>query len=130
MKKGVLDYMTAAGEQVAAVSVDEAARLAREEGFQFVDVRGRHEVLKSGKVKGALHASRGMLEFLIDPDSPYYGKRFSDSQKYIVYCAKGGRSVLAAQRMKEMGYEQTCTLSGGFESWREAGQATDALDQE
>ena len=72
MKKGILDYMTAAGEQVPAVSVDEAARLAREEGFQFVDVRGRHEVLKSGKVKGALHASRGMLEFLIDPDSPYY----------------------------------------------------------
>ena len=128
MKKSVQDYMVSAAERVEGVSVDEAVRLAKEEGYRFVDVRGRHEILKSGKIKDAIPASRGMLEFLIDPQSPYYDKRFSEDKKYIVYCAKGGRSLLAAQRMKEMGYEQVHSLNGGFNSWRDADQATDTIE--
>lgn len=128
MKKSVQDYMLMASDQVKGVSVAEAKRLAQHEGFQFVDVRGRHEVLAGGKIKDAIHASRGMLEFLIDADSPYYDKRFREDKKYIVYCGKGGRSVLAAQRMQEMGYAQVRSLNGGFQSWREADQPTDVLD--
>lgn len=128
MKKSVQDYMASAAEQVEGVSIAEAARLAGQEGFQFVDVRGRHEIEKTGKIKDAIPASRGMLEFLIDPESPYYDKRFSEDKKYIVYCAKGGRSLLAAQRMKEMGYERVHSLNGGFRSWQEAGQPTDTVE--
>ena len=128
MKKSVQDYMMLASEQVEGVSVTEAMRLAEQEGYQFVDVRGRHELAESGKIKDAIHASRGMLEFLIDPESPYYDSRFSEDKKYIVYCAKGGRSSLAAQRMKEMGYERVRSLNGGFRSWQEAEQPTDTLE--
>ena len=128
MKKSVQDYMSLAQEQVEGVSVAEAMRLVQQEGYQFVDVRGRHELAQGGKIKDAIHASRGMLEFLIDPQSPYYDQRFSEDKKYIVYCAKGGRSALAAQRMKEMGYEHVRSLEGGFRSWQEADQPTDTLE--
>lgn len=130
MKKSVEDYMAMAAEQVEGVAAAEAARLAGEEGFRFVDVRGHSEVLKSGKIKGAIPASRGMLEFLIDPESPYYDKRFSEDEKYIVYCGKGGRSLLAAQRMKEMGYERVRSLNGGFKTWKEAGRPIEALEDD
>ena len=89
-----------------------------------VDVRDAPEVDKSGKVAGALHVSRGMLEFRADPESPYHDKNFTKDKTIILYCASGGRSALAGKVLKEMGYGQVYNL-GAFKDWAEGGGSVD-----
>ena len=90
------------------------------EGALVVDVRDAPEVEKSGKVEGAVHVSRGMLEFRADPESPYHDKKFDRARPVIVYCASGGRSALSGKTLKDLGYEQVFNL-GAFKDWAEAG---------
>lgn len=113
------ELMAQALEACNSVSVDEAKALAQQSDVKFVDVRDLNELQDGGKIKGAIHASRGMLEFLIAPESPYYNKEFDNAQntRYVVYCMSGGRSALATARMKEMGYPHVYTLDGGFKAW-------------
>lgn len=92
-----------------------------------VDVRDAPEVEQSGKVAGAVHVPRGMLEFRADPESPYHDEHFSKDKTVIVYCASGGRSALSGQALKELGYEQVYNL-GGFGDWAESGGAVEAAD--
>jgi rhodanese-related sulfurtransferase len=87
----------------------------------IVDIRDFRELYLKGKIPGAFHADRGMLEFWIDPASQYYRDMFSPERRYILYCAGGGRSALAARTMKDMGYTDVAHLEGGFGSWAEAG---------
>ena len=82
------------------------------------------EVEQSGKVAGAVHIPRGMLEFRADPESPYYDKSFAKDKTVIVYCAAGGRAALSGQALKEMGYDEVYNL-GGFGDWAESGGAVD-----
>jgi rhodanese-related sulfurtransferase len=89
-----------------------------------VDVRDAPEVAASGKAAGAVHVSRGMLEFRADPDSPYHDKNFSRDKSVIVYCASGGRSALAGKTLKELGYDKVYNV-GGFKDWVEAGGAVE-----
>jgi rhodanese-related sulfurtransferase len=89
-----------------------------------VDVRDAPEVDKSGKIAGALHVSRGMLEFRADPESPYHDKNFTKYKTIILYCASGGRSALAGKVFKEMGYGQVYNL-GAFKDWAEGGGSVD-----
>jgi rhodanese-related sulfurtransferase len=89
-----------------------------------VDVRDAPELEKSGKVAGALHVSRGMLEFRADPESPYYDKNFAKEKTIILYCASGGRSALAGKLLKDMGYNEVYNL-GAFKEWADAGGAID-----
>ena len=91
-----------------------------------VDVRDAPEVEKSGKVAGALHVSRGMLEFRADPESPYHDKNFTKDKTIILYCASGGRSALGGKVLKEMGYGQVYNL-GAFKDWAEGGGSVDKL---
>lgn len=93
-------------------------------GALVVDVRDAPEVEKSGKVEGAVHVSRGMLEFRADPESPYHDKQFDRSKPVIVYCASGGRSALSGKTLKDLGYEKVYNL-GAFKDWAEAGGAID-----
>jgi rhodanese-related sulfurtransferase len=86
-----------------------------------VDIRDVRELYLKGKVPGAVHAPRGMLEFWIDPTSEYHRAEFDPSQRYILYCAGGGRSALAAKAMKEMGYADVAHLEPGFGGWEAAG---------
>ena len=86
----------------------------------IVDVRDAPEVEKSGKVAGAIHVSRGMLEFRADPDSPYHDKNFSKDKTVILYCASGGRSALGGKVLRDMGYEHVYNL-GAFKDWAESG---------
>lgn len=113
--------MQEANDQVESLPVHEAMQLLADSKVQFIDVRDSSELKESGKIAGAEHASRGMLEFLIDPESPYHNKIFAQDKKFIVYCASGGRSALAAHRMKEMGLDNVCTLAGGLKAWAIAG---------
>ena len=89
-------------------------------GALVVDVRDAPEVEKSGKVQGALHVSRGMLEFRADPQSPYYDKNFNLSRALILYCASGGRSALSGKTLLDLGYTKVFNL-GAFKDWAENG---------
>lgn len=86
-----------------------------------VDIRDFRELYLKGAIPGSVHAPRGMLEFWIDPASEYYRKVFSPEKRYIVYCAGGGRSALAAKTMKDMGYGDIAHLETGFGGWADAG---------
>lgn len=86
-----------------------------------VDIRDMRELYLKGKIPGAVHAPRGMLEFWIDPASEYYREVFSPERRYVLYCAGGGRSALAAKTMKDMGYADVGHLEPGFGGWESAG---------
>jgi rhodanese-related sulfurtransferase len=90
----------------------------------IIDVRDAPEVAASGKVKGALNISRGMLEFRADPTSPYHDKNLDPGKTAIVYCASGGRSALSGKTLRDMGYTQVYNL-GAFKDWAESGGAVE-----
>lgn len=121
MKKTVKDLLEAASSQVKTYEVADAMKRHGEKEVVFVDVRDEPELHDGGKIPGAVHASRGMLEFYIDPASPYHKEVFSSGAELIFYCKSGGRSALAAQRAQEMGLERVATMKGGFPAWKEQG---------
>lgn len=120
MSKSVKDLVAEATSKVKIYKLDEAEKAFEREDVVFVDVRDEPEV-QSGKVPGAVHASRGMLEYYIDKESPYHKDVFDEDKEFVFYCKSGGRSVLAAQRAKEMGLKRVASLNGGFSAWQERG---------
>ena len=120
MVTNVKDMMAAANAAVPKISPAEAKAAMAKPDTLVIDVRDAHEVEASGKVKGALHVSRGMLEFRADPASPYHNEALSPNKTIIVYCASGGRAALAGKLLKEMGYDKVLNL-GGFKDWVESG---------
>jgi len=91
-----------------------------------VDVRDATEVQATGKVAGAVHVPRGMIEFRADPESPYYNKAFDRDKTVLVYCASGGRSALSGKTLKDLGYKDVRNL-GGFKDWAESGGAVEKV---
>ena len=120
----VKDMLARANESVPKISADEAAGLMNKGNVLVVDVRDPNEVQASGKVKGAVNVSRGMLEFRADPDSPYHDKNFDKTKTVIVYCASGGRSALAGKTLQDLGYKDVRNL-GGFKDWADKGGAVE-----
>ena len=123
MPTSVKQLLEAANTAVPRVSAAEAKELIAS-GALVVDVRDAPELEASGKVAGAVHVSRGMLEFRADPDSPYHDKNFSRERTVIVYCASGGRSALSGKALKDLGYGKVYNL-GAFKDWVQAGGATE-----
>lgn len=121
MKKCVKDILAEANSSISCCNVEEAKGLLGQKDVVFVDVRDESELRGSGKLPGAVHASRGMLEFYIDPDSPYHKEVFGLDRHFVFYCKSGGRSALAAQRATEMGLTRVTNLSGGFAAWLDDG---------
>jgi rhodanese-related sulfurtransferase len=117
----------AANEAVPKVDPDQAKAMVEKGEALVVDVRDPQEVAASGKVKGALNVSRGMLEFRADPESPYHDKAFDRGKPVLVYCASGGRSALAGKTLKELGYG-TVLNAGGFKDLIEAGVPTEPAE--
>jgi rhodanese-related sulfurtransferase len=124
MSNSVKDMLSAANSSVPKISPQDAAALIQRGQALVVDVRDGLEIQSTGKVQGAKHVARGMLEFRADPDSPYYDKEFSRDKTVIVYCASGGRSALAGKTLQDMGYKDVRNL-GGFKDWVEHGGAVD-----
>jgi rhodanese-related sulfurtransferase len=120
----VKEMMAAANAAVPKITPDEAWSLMPQANVLVVDVRDAPEVEKSGKVAGAVHVSRGMLEFRADPESPYHDKNFSKDKTVILYCASGGRSALAGKTLMDLGYSDVRNL-GAFKDWAESGGAID-----
>jgi rhodanese-related sulfurtransferase len=123
MGKSVKDLVGAANAVVPRITVDEAQQKISD-GALVVDVRDAAEVAQSGKVAGAVHIPRGMVEFRADPDTPYYDENFAKDRAVVLYCASGGRAALSGQALKEMGYEEVYNL-GGFKDWAESGGAVE-----
>lgn len=122
MPKGFKDYLADANAQIETCSVQDALRLVDRDGWVFVDVREAGELEKEGRIPGAVHASRGLLEFRIDPTSPMHDEALAPGSKnrFVFYCGTGGRSALAAQRAVEMGLGEVISMAGGFNAWKAA----------
>ena len=123
MPTSVKELLASANESVPRVSHADAQKMLKG-GALLVDLRDTLELQQGGKIKGAKHVSRGMLEFRADPESPYYDPAFEKTKPVILYCASGGRSALAGKTLKEFGYERVFNL-GAFKDWAEAGLPTE-----
>ena len=124
MPTSVKQMLEAANAAVPRVTPDQAREMIAKGNTLVVDVRDTPEVERSGKVAGAVHVSRGMLEFRADPESPYHDKNFAKDKTVVLYCASGGRSALSAKTLKDLGYERVYNL-GAFKDWAESGGAID-----
>ena len=120
----VKQLLEAANAAVPRVTPAEAREMMAKGNTLVLDVRDAPELAQSGKVAGALHVSRGMLEFRADPDSPYHDKNFARDKTVIVYCASGGRAALSGKLLKDMGYPHVYNL-GAFKDWAESGGAVE-----
>jgi rhodanese-related sulfurtransferase len=110
-----------AEKHIENLSVDQAIGLHGKDDVLLVDIRDIRELQREGKVPGAFHCPRGMLEFWIDPESPYHKPVFAQDKTYVFFCAGGMRSALAAHTAKTMGLKPVAHIRGGFGTWKKAG---------
>jgi rhodanese-related sulfurtransferase len=126
MPNSVKELLAAANAAVPKISPQDAAALIGKGNVLVIDVRDGTELQASGKVKGAVHVPRGIIEFRADPESPYHDKAFSRDKTVIVYCGSGGRSALAGKTLKDFGYQDVRNL-GAFKDWVESGGAVEKV---
>ena len=119
--KGYKKLLQEANSVAETISVETAISLLGKDNYVFVDLRDIRELQRSGKIPGSFSCPRGMLEFWIDPDSPYHKEIFSQKKHYVFYCASAWRSALAARTALEMGLSPVCHLDGGFTNWVKLG---------
>jgi rhodanese-related sulfurtransferase len=122
MKKSVTAMVNEALALITTHSVETARALHGQPGVQFIDLRDPRELEREGTMPGAFHAPRGMLEFWVDTESPYHKPVFNQpGTQYVLFCAGGWRSALAARTMLEMGIENVAHIHGGFGAWKASG---------
>lgn len=121
----VKQMVDAAYGEVETISVAEAIPLHGRDDVVLVDIRDVRELKRDGRVPGAIHCSRDMLEFWIDPASPYFKPVFGEDKKFVFFCAGGQRSALAAQTAQDMGLKPVAHIREGFRGWKEAGGPVD-----
>lgn len=124
MKKTVKSMVADAMEVITTYSVDDARELHGRDDVQFIDVRDVRELERDGIIPGAFHAPRGMLEFWIDPASPYHKPLFAQNKQFVLFCAAGWRSALATRTLQEMGIDRVAHIDGGYTAWKSAGAPT------
>ena len=129
MKVSYKTLIEEAEKNIEAISIDEVAGLLHDESVTIVDIRDIRELQREGKLPGAIHAPRGMLEFWVDPDSPYHRELFSEEKKFVFYCASAWRSALATQTVQQMGMSNVCHMSGGFTAWKEAKHPIESVEK-
>jgi rhodanese-related sulfurtransferase len=126
MKKGYKQLLDEANAEVTAIAPAAAMPLlADKDAVTFIDLRDPRELEREGRIPGAVHCPRGMLEFWIDPESPYHRPVFAEKKKLLFFCAGGWRSALAAKTAQDMGLADVAHLEGGFTAWRQAGGAVE-----
>jgi rhodanese-related sulfurtransferase len=123
--KGYKALVAEAETRVRTLSIAEALAMAGREDVQFVDLRDPRELQREGRMPGAFHCPRGMLEFWIDPESPYAKPQFQQDKTYVFFCAGGWRSALAARAAQEMGLAPVAHIQGGFGAWKQNGGPVD-----
>ena len=127
LKVGVKTLVEAARREIKEYTAAEAVELARQPGVLLVDIRDPRELARDGRIPGALHAPRGMLEFWIDPESTYFKPVFGEDKTFVFFCAGGLRSALTAKTLQDMGLAPVAHIVGGFGAWKEAGGAVEAV---
>jgi len=121
MKRGFRQLLAEANAEIQTLNVQQAIALHGQDDVVFVDLRDPRELEREGKMPGAFHCTRGMLEFWIDPESPYHKPIFAEQKQFVFFCAGGWRSALAAKTAQDMGLENVAHIEGGFGAWRKAG---------
>ncbi len=119
--KGIKELCAEADAEIETLTVEQAVALKDDPNVQLVDIRDVRELWRDGAIPGALHAPRGMLEFWVDPNSPYYKDIFGSGKKFVFFCAGGLRSALATQAVQHMGLTPVAHIGGGFGAWKKAG---------
>ena len=119
--RGIKPMLDEAKKAIEEIEPKDAVKLAGRDDVVLVDIRDPRELERDGKVPGAFSCTRGMLEFWIDPDSPYYKPIFAEDKKFVFFCAGGMRSALAAKTAQDMGLRPVAHVIGGFKAWKEAG---------
>jgi len=119
--KGIKELIREARERITTLSLDEAKAKLDSPDTVFVDIRDVRELEREGLIPNALHAPRGMLEFWVDPDSPYHKDVFASDKEFVLYCASAWRSSLATATLADMGLTRVSHIEGGFKAWKEAG---------
>jgi rhodanese-related sulfurtransferase len=119
--RGIKELLAEANEVVTTLPTTQAIGLVEAGDVTFVDLRDPRELEREGMIPGAFHATRGMLEFWVDPASPYHKPIFAEDRRFVLYCASGWRSALAAKTLLDMGMTNVAHLEGGFSAWKLAG---------
>lgn len=126
---GYQALLDAAEAEIETITPEAASELLHADDVQFVDIRDLRELQREGKVPDAFHATRGMLEFWIDPASPYYKDVFGSGKRFVFYCQSGWRSALATQTVQRMGLTKVCHIDGGFRAWLDAGYPVETVER-
>ena len=129
MKKGYKDLLAEANAEIVTLEVPQAMAEHGAPDTVFVDLRDPREREREGVIPGAFSCPRGMLEFWIDPESPYAKPVFAEKKRFVFFCAGGWRSALAAKTAQDMGLENVAHIQGGFSAWKKAGAPTEALGE-
>ncbi len=127
LKRGFKQLVAEANAEIETVPVAEAKELLGSDGVIFVDLRDPRELEREGKIPGAFHCPRGMLEFWVDPESPYHKPVLASGKRLLFYCGSGWRSALSTKTVQDMGLANVCHLSGGFTAWKNAGGVVDEV---
>jgi len=121
MKNGYKALVDEAMAEVKTYTVQQAIAKLGDPTVQFIDVRDVRELEREGVMPGAFHAPRGMIEFWVDPESPYFKPVFGEAKEFVLFCAAGWRSALTAKTIQDMGMERVAHIDGGFTAWKAAG---------
>ena len=124
-KVGFKELVADAEERIEVISAETALAESTSDNVIFVDLRDVRELKREGKIPHAFHCPRGLLEFWIDAESPYYNKIFGEDKRFVFYCNLGWRSALAADVAQRMGLKSVCHIDGGFEAWKKMGGAVE-----
>ncbi|HSQ70192.1 MAG TPA: rhodanese-like domain-containing protein [Steroidobacteraceae bacterium] len=128
IRRSVQQMLAEANSEIETLDVDEARALHGRPEVTFVDLRDPREAWREGGIPGAVPVTRGMLEFWIDPGSPYHKPLFASGNKFVFFCAGGWRSALAAKTAQDMGLTPVCHIEGGFSAWKKAGAPVESVE--
>ena len=126
LKKGFRQLLAEANVEIQTYTPEQAMKLVGQPDVLFVDLRDPRELEREGRLPGAFPCTRGMMEFWIDPDSPYHKPVFAEPKRFVFFCAGGWRSALAAKTAQDMGLEHVAHIEGGFGAWKQAGGTVEA----
>ena len=128
LKISSAEMVSNARKRIEEIETDKLIEMVEDPDVVIVDIRDIRERQRTGAIPGSVHAPRGMLEFWVDPDSPYYKEVFGEDKKYVLHCASGWRSALTAATLQDMGFE-AAHLKDGFSSWEKAGGPVERVEK-
>lgn len=128
LKISSAEMVSNARQRIEEIETDKLIEMVEDPDVVIVDIRDIRERQRTGAIPGSVHAPRGMLEFWVDPESPYYKEVFGEDKKYVLHCASGWRSALTAATLQDMGFE-AAHLKDGFSSWEKAGGPIEPVEK-